>query len=418
MRSAPLTVSECEGFVNAQLVATSQSTKAAAQLLRRMLPGTEVVYSKAGNVNEFKDRLKFVKVRELNDLHHAKDAYFNIVVGNVFNTKFNHDAAVFFKDNGVGNYDFERIYDFDVKDAWKRGDENRIRSVAEKNTCRVVRFSKEEKGQLFDATVYPAGKNAKLIPVKGKGPLTDTGKYGGYDSAKTAYFMLVKSKDKKGKALLSIECVTVLANKKFRTLEDKLKYCETELNLKEPEILIGKIKLNTLFRINGSYAWLSGRTGAQLIFCNANQLLLDNGSVKYLKKITNYFKDVKKYRNKDLLVKEEINASENLALYDLLTEKLGSKTYAGLPCGGQASKLKLGRDKFEELSLEKQCFVLMEVLKFMKCNSMLSDIKLVGGAGKAGANFINKFVQKNDVKIIFCSPTGYFRSVVDLKSFL
>lgn len=418
MRSAPLTVSECEGFVNAQLVATSQSTKAAAQLLRRMLPGTKVVYSKAGNVNEFKDRLKFVKVRELNDLHHAKDAYFNIVVGNVFNTKFNHDAAVFFKNNGVGNYDFERIYDFDVKDAWKRGDENRIRSVAEKNTCRVVRFSKEEKGQLFDATVYPAGKNAKLIPVKGKGPLTDTGKYGGYDKVKTAYFMLVKSKDKKGKALLSLECVTVLANKKFRALEDKLKYCETELNLKEPEILIEKIKINTLFRINGSYAWLSGRTNDYLVFCNANQLLLDNGSVKYLKKITNYFKDVKKYRNKDLPVKEEINAQENLALYDLLTEKLGSKTYAGLPCGGQASKLKLGRDKFEELSLEKQCYVLMEVLKFMKCNSMLSDIKLVGGAGKAGANFINKFVQKNDVKIIFCSPTGYFRSVVDLKSFL
>lgn len=420
MRSAPLTVSECEGFVNAQLVATSQSTKAAAQLLRRMLPGTEVVYSKAGNVNEFKDRLKFVKVRELNDLHHAKDAYFNIVVGNVFNTKFNHDAAVFFKDNGVGNYDFERIYDFDVKDAWKRGDENRIRSVAEKNTCRVVRFSKEEKGQLFNATIYPAGKNDKLIPVKGVGPLTDTSKYGGHNSAKTAYFMLVKSKGKKGETLLSLECVSVLADKKIRTIEDKLKYCETVLKLKEPEICIEKIKLNTLFRINGSYAWLRGKDNDRRnIFCNANQLWLDNDSTKYLKKISNHFKDVKKCNNKDLPVDEEkINARQNLALYDLLTEKLGSKTYAGLPCGGQANKLKSGRDKFEGLSLKDQCYVLMKVLEIMDCKNMGSDIRLVGGAANDGRNLINKFFQNSDVKIIFSSPTGYFRSVVDLKSFL
>lgn len=420
MRSAPLTVSECEGFVNAQLVATSQSTKAAAQLLRRMLPGTEVVYSKAGNVNEFKDRLKFVKVRELNDLHHAKDAYFNIVVGNVFNTKFNHDAAVFFKNNGEESYNFEKIYNFDVKGAWKAGDENRIRSIAEKNTCSVVRFSKEEKGQLFNATIYPAGKNDKLIPVKGVGPLTDTSKYGGHNSAKTAYFMLVKSKGKKGETLLSLECVSVLADKKIRTIEDKLKYCETVLKLKEPEICIEKIKLNTLFRINGSYAWLRGKDNDRRnIFCNANQLWLDNDSTKYLKKISNHFKDVKKCNNKDLPVDEEkINARQNLALYDLLTEKLGSKTYAGLPCGGQANKLKSGRDKFEGLSLKDQCYVLMKVLEIMDCKNMGSDIRLVGGAANDGRNLINKFFQNSDVKIIFSSPTGYFRSVVDLKSFL
>lgn len=61
-----------------------------------------------------------MKIRELNDLHHAKDAYFNIVVGNVFNTKFNHNPAVFQRSNGTGNYDFERLYDFDITNAWKR----------------------------------------------------------------------------------------------------------------------------------------------------------------------------------------------------------------------------------------------------------------------------------------------------------
>ena len=365
-RSTPLTEKECGDFINAQLIATSQSAKAAIQLLKRMLPESEIVYSKAGNVNEFKNRLKFVKIRELNDLHHAKDAYFNIVVGNVFNTKFNHNPAVFQRSNGTGNYDFERLYDFDITNAWKKGDENRIRSVAEKNTCRVVRFSKTEKGQFYDATIYPAGKNDKLAPVKGKAPLNDTSKYGGYDKETTAYFMLVKSRDKKkkDKTLLSLECVTVLADKNFRTAEDKLKYCEKELGLKEPEILIEKIKLNTLFKINGSYAWIRGRTNDRLVLCNANQLWLDNGSAKELKKISNHFRDVKKYNNKDLPVREEeFSKEQNLALYDLFTEKLGGKIYAGLPVQGQIKNLEKGRDKFEALELKDQLFVLMEILK-------------------------------------------------------
>ena len=420
-RSTPLTEKECGDFINAQLVATSQSAKAAIQLLKRMLPESEIVYSKAGNVNEFKNRLKFVKIRELNDLHHAKDAYFNIVVGNVFNTKFNHNAAVFLRNNGTGNYDLKRLYDFDITNAWKKGDENRIRSVAEKNTCRVVRFSKTEKGQFYDATIYPAGKNDKLAPVKGKAPLNDTSKYGGYDKETTAYFMLVKSRDKKkkDKTLLSLECVTVLADKNFRTAEDKLKYCEKELGLKEPEILIEKIKLNTLFKINGSYAWIRGKTNDRLVLCNANQLWLDNGSAKELKKISNHFRDVKKYNNKDLPVREEeFSKEQNLALYDLFTEKLGGKIYAGLPVQGQIKNLEKGRDKFEALELKDQLFVLIEILKFMQCNNMTSNLTLIDGKSRAGANYISKYIQDSDVKMISCSPTGYFCKVVDFKRFL
>lgn len=415
-RSTPLTEKECGDFINAQLVATSQSAKAAIQLLKRMLPESEIVYSKAGNVNEFKNRLKFVKIRELNDLHHAKDAYFNIVVGNVFNTKFNHNAAVFLRNNGTGNYDLKRLYDFDITNAWKAGDENRIRSVAEKNTCRVVRFSKTEKGQFYKVTICPAGKNDKLAPIKGKAPLNDTSKYGGYDKETTAYFMLVKSRDKKkkDKTLLSLECVTVLADKNFRTAEDKLKYCEKELGLKEPEILIEKIKLNTLFKINGSYAWIRGKTNDRLVLCNANQLWLDNGSAKELKKISNHLK-----YNKDLPVREEeFSKEQNLALYDLFTEKLGGKIYAGLPVQEQIKNLEKGRDKFEALELKDQLFVLMEILKFMQCNNMTSNLTLIDGKSRAGANYISKYIQDSDVKMISCSPTGYFCKVVDFKRFL
>ncbi len=228
--------------------------------------------------------------------------------------------------------------------------------------------------------------------------------------------MLVKSRDKKkkDKTLLSLECVTVLADKNFRTAEDKLKYCEKELGLKEPEILIEKIKLNTLFKINGSYAWIRGRTNDRLVLCNANQLWLDNGSAKELKKISNHLK-----YNKDLPVREEeFSKEQNLALYDLFTEKLGGKIYAGLPVQGQIKNLEKGRDKFEALELKDQLFVLMEILKFMQCNNMTSNLTLIDGKSRAGANYISKYIQDSDVKMISCSPTGYFCKVVDFKRFL
>ena len=98
-----------------------------------------------------------------------------------------------------------------------------------------------------------------------------------------------------------------------------------------------------------------------MVLCNANQLWLDNGSAKELKKISNHLK-----YNKDLPVREEeFSKEQNLALYDLFTEKLGGKIYAGLPVQGQIKNLEKGRDKFEALELKDQLFVLMEILKFM-----------------------------------------------------
>ena len=38
-----------------------------------------------------------LKCREINDLHHAKDAYLNIVMGNVYDTKFTKDPLNFIK---------------------------------------------------------------------------------------------------------------------------------------------------------------------------------------------------------------------------------------------------------------------------------------------------------------------------------
>ena len=78
---------------------TRQSTKAVATLLKEQFPNTEIVYVKAGLVSDFRQEMGMLKCREVNDLHHAKDAYLNIVLGNVYNTRFTKDPLNFVKNN-------------------------------------------------------------------------------------------------------------------------------------------------------------------------------------------------------------------------------------------------------------------------------------------------------------------------------
>lgn len=90
---------ELSGFIARQLVETRQSTKAVTQLLTKAYPESEIVYAKANAVSEFRHKFGFTKVRSINDYHHAKDAYLNIVVGNTYYVKFTKDAAWFIRNN-------------------------------------------------------------------------------------------------------------------------------------------------------------------------------------------------------------------------------------------------------------------------------------------------------------------------------
>lgn len=74
VRNNPLDANELAGFIERQIVETRQSTKAVAEILKKILPDTEIVYVKAKTVSKFRQDFDFIKVRDMNDLHHAKDA--------------------------------------------------------------------------------------------------------------------------------------------------------------------------------------------------------------------------------------------------------------------------------------------------------------------------------------------------------
>lgn len=419
-RTKPLTADEKAAFIDRQLVETRQSTKEVATLMKELLPETEVVYVKGGNVSDFRQEKKLVKVRELNDLHHAADAYLNIVVGNVFNVKFGHNSINYFKDkeNRGEADDIKDIFGKDLYGAWKVSDTNRIIDTAGKNSARVVRFTHEESGQMFDLKIVKAGKNDKLIPLKKSGPMTDTKKYGGYNGKKVAHFMLVRSDNKKGKKQLSLEAMTVYEDRSVgKDVENKIAYLK-RLGLVNPEILIDYIKMDTLISLNGTYAYVRGISGKQIILRNANELTLDYENAAYLKKIMNLFKDKEKYHLNMLDLNDTITTESNLKLYDAIVTKLKSDKFKGFSnISLQTELLEARRAEFQKLNLEDQCVVINEVLKLGKCNSETSDLSKLGGSKLAGELKMNKILSKG-IKMIFTSPTGHYKRVVDFDKFL
>lgn len=425
-RKTPLTNEELAGFINRQLVETRQSSKVVATLLKRIYDESEIVYVKANAVSDFrKEKTNNVKVRDLNDYHHAKDAYLNIVVGNVYHTKFTSNPLHWLKKNPNVKYSLktEKMFAFDLEYkeqvVWKRGNEGSIlivKNTLNKNDILFTRYAYCNKGGLFDENIVKAGKSASLVPIK-KG--MDTQKYGGYSSITPSHFMLVESKDKKGKFIRTIEAVPLYRVREFNENQELLlDYCKQFYGLKEPRIIIPCIKKNAKLVIDGFPMHLKGSTGKQLILQGAVQLCLSNDDVVYLKRIIKYIdKNLNRKDKKELLKVDsymKITKEENIKLYNIFIEKLSNKIYSYRPANPK-DKLKEKEEQFKNLSLEEQCLVLGEILHLFQCKPVKADLTLIEGVKNAGVIKENKNISKSkSVKLIYQSPTGLYEQVIDL----
>lgn len=427
-RVSPLTDEELAGFINRQLVETRQSSKAVATLLKRVYEEAEIVYVKAGAVSDFrKDYLEYIKVRDLNDYHHAKDAYQNIVVGNVYHEKFTSNPLRWLKENPNTKYSLNKIFNFDLEKngevIWRRGKDGSIKCVNEtlkRNDILFTRYAFCNKGGLFNQMLVAApedkAKAKGLVPIK-KG--METWKYGGYNSVTPSHFMLVASEDKKGNEIRTIETVPLYRKKEFEKNPDALlQYCREFYGLKNPRVIIPCIKKNACLIVNGFPMHLKGSTGKQLILQGAVQLCLEKEIAAYLKKITKYLEDNAQRRDKRTLLEVKditgIYKCENMKLYDLFLDKLSKTIYQYRPANPKDTLLK-GREKFEELDLAEQCVVLGEILHLFQCKPLCANLVLIGASPHTGVITIGKKVSNCDsVKLVSQSVTGMKERVIDL----
>lgn len=433
-RITELTAEELADFINRQIIETSQSTKAVAEIMTNIYKESDVVYVKAENVSDFRRDLDFVKVRDINDLHHAKDAYLNIVVGNVYDTKFTKSPAKYIKNSSYRDYSLNRMFDFKVErngyTAWdgKAGIYLKtIKKEMKSNDVRVTRRVADQKGQLFKGTLY----NKKVAKVgfylgtkTGDPRLANVKKYGGYKDIGIAYYQpcTCKIKNKKGdiRNLRTLVAIPIYLTKNLKGqalkefMQDQIKLKKNE-EIVEFEVIDSKLRIGSLIKYDGFYYYIGGKTGNAFYIDSAVQLCLDEDTKKYFKEIYK-FKNLKRIdktadiNNFSDKIYKEINAK----VYEVLIKKMGSNIYLKSK-KNKYEDLSEGKtySKFLDMTTEQQIDTLLNVLNVLTNKSTIYDLKSLGHTiSRKTVGF--DISSSQEFKVINQSITGLYSNEKDL----
>ena len=427
---------ELRGFMARQLVNVRQTTKEVGKILQQIEPEIKIVYSKAEIASSFREMFDFIKVRELNDTHHAKDAYLNIVAGNVYNTKFTEKPYRYLQEIKE-NYDVKKIYNYDIKNAWDK--ENSLEIVKknmEKNTVNITRFIKEEKGELFNLNPKKKKKNSnEIIGIKpklynGKEEKLNE-KYGYYESLNPAYFLYVEHKEK-NKRIKSFERVNLVDVNNVKDEKSLIKYLIENKKLVEPRIIKKVYKNQCLLIDDYPYLIIGIESTKKLEFKNNKSLYLDKKYEKILKNVIKfleenqgkseenykfiYLKKKDRYKKNETLesVAERYNTEFN-EMYDKFLEKLDSKDYKNYMNNKKYQDLLNVKEKFLKLNLLDKAFILRSFLKIFTKETIsdFSKLNLSKTLGRLNGKSSNT-ISKNGLYLIEESVTGLFVKKIEL----
>lgn len=421
-RSSELSADELADFIARQLVETRQSTKAVAQLLGQVYDKSEIVYVKAGNVSDFRKKYDMIKVREVNDIHHAKDAYLNIVVGNVYHTKFTTNPRNFMRDVQLGKerYSLNWMYRYPVERggivAWRVDGANpsmdMVKRMMRKNNVQFTRYAYTNKGGFYKQMPLKKGKGQ--FPLKTKdNRFRDIGRYGGYDKVSGAFFALLSYK-KKNKQVIALESIPYVYKSQYMlggVSRDKV--IKDYLQIENYKIVIPVVKIDSVIEIDGTRYFISGRTSNQIVLKYAHQFILDYKDSKFIKQLGKIIEKKKNGQSVDIDL-SLLNPEKLLRLYKLLIAKLRIAIYYN-KLSKQYSDLSSFEDTFRNADTYAKVYTLMQIMKFFQTNAALSDLSLIGGGGQAGMLRTSKYLNNNQKCIIINqSVSGLFESFTNI----
>ena len=318
------------GFIQRQLVETRQITKHVARLLdekfnnkkdenNRAVRTVKIITLKSTLVSQFRKDFELYKVREINDFHHAHDAYLNAVVAsallkkypklepefvygdypkyNSFRERKSATEKVYFYSNIMNIFKksisladgtvIERplieVNEETGESVWnKESDLATVRRVLSYPQVNVVKKVEVQSGGFSKELVQPHGNSDKLIPRKTKKMTWDTKKYGGFDSPIVAYSVLVmaereKGKSKKLKPVKELVGITIMEKESFEN--NKIDFLERRgfRNIQDENIIL--LPKFSLFELeNGRRRLLASAKELQ----KGNEFILPNKLVKLL----------------------------------------------------------------------------------------------------------------------------------------
>lgn len=441
-RTTPFTQEEKAGFISRQLIETAQGTKAITQIFKQAFSeDTEIVFTKASVVSDFRKKYDLLKCRLVNNYHHAHDAYLNIVAGNTYFMKFTKNPIYFIREaekygeKEEYKYHMEQIFDWNVirngEVAWKasrKGDAGTIglvKKILAKNSPLVTKMCKEYHGGITnEVTIWSKekarGNVSAYIPVKMKDErLQDVSKYGGFTSVAISGYSLVEYKIK-GDVIRSLEAIPVYLGRIDEVNEETLvEYFTKSLQQENKKKKVEDVRICKKFiprgskiKYNGFHYYLGGKTGSQIWLKNAVELCLDTKHYNYVKKLekaceTQNFNESDK--NKNFIITKECNEE----LFDIIVQKYSKSIYKNQV--GVMGKLLINSvGKFEKLSKEEQGFVICQIIKNIQITDG-ADLCLLGEAKKSGTCKMNKKISNaNEVLLISQSVTGIYKAEINL----
>jgi CRISPR-associated endonuclease Csn1 len=435
-RTKELTDEDLQGFVNRQLVVTNQANKAVAEILKKLYGNATIVYSKASNVTDFRQQFNIIKGREINNVHHAHDAYLNIVVGNYFHTRFG--SRYYYAKAKDKKWNPKKVFTYSISGCWdKERDISTIKKMLKRRDVLFTRMPEIRSGEFYDQNAIKA--NDGLIPIKEKGPLSDTSKYGGYSGKTAAYFTIVEHtiKNKRERILVSMP---IIINQKIKQGHTTfIEYLENVLNLVEPSVLYSPIPFNTVFKRGQSLQYLTGSTGDfyQIIMRNMIEPYFDEFTFEYLCLIYKYFEQLEIRSNRKKMNENEmqslkeiqvifssnekrrqnenrlrfITLEKNKIVFENLIKQIAKPIYEK-SFGKRRDIIISNKDQFYKLGLERQIEVISNLHRFIK-SGVPGRIDLEELGVKSGNLTMNYKIE--DLSIIKQSITGLYQKEIIIK---
>lgn len=404
---------DIEGFYARQLVETRQICKHVANILENFYEDIKVIYLHADLSHNYREKFELFKFREINDFHHAHDAYLAAVLGNyqknhlpkLTNTNQLNNMKGYISDEEerkkrlkygyvINSLDpaFQLFHEktgellFDIE-----GFNKIIEKTLYQNDIIINRKTEIKSGELFNITKNK--KNDKVgNPIALKKEL-DINKYGSYSGIQCACMVLVKYSSK-GKQEHELIGLPIMYKESFKQNSQEIEeYFRKLLKLKEEDKLKYKnksIPFNTLIDWNGCLCYI---TGAGVELQNAVELKLPKE-----KQIKWKYTFCRLLKNRENLKKDEEYEKELVEIFEFLLNKI-NECYPIF----KKELIKLSTLNIQSFTVMEKENIIKQIFRMLRCNGENANLKSSGFSDRVGR--INGKTIKNG-KIITKSVTG------------
>ncbi len=429
---------QLEGFVNRQLVETSQVVKNVTTIMQMRYPDTRVVPVKAAMSSGLRDKCGFIKCREVNDYHHAHDAYLACQIDRFVNCRYpkladGFDLTVFKRFIRSTSQEYQKTHrltgtaGFIVESFQKSGFDKetgeifkddafpwdaeseikRIRRCFNYKDCFISHMPEITSGKFWDETIYSPkdprkGKNLE-IPLKNSSKegkveqYLDPAEYGGPSGKDYAYFFFFETTDAKGKQKVFFEGVPLFVASHVAAdpgaLEEYARLLTEKTGCTFVRVLKRRVFKYQKIELDGSELYVTGYKEVR----NAREIALSENQIELLVRV---------------LGQGGYDASSANELYLTLLAKLD------VLCPRLSAQM--GMHAYEEgflgLAPADKGKVLSEMLAIINGSKNMVDISAVGGAKFAGCMQLKLANLAQNLVFVDGSVTGMFerRSTLEL----